>query len=109
MNIWGIREGAYVELPVFGPSSERDAAGRLVDFLIDPVNVLASPPQSRVVAGARVADLLGDRYTFDPTISSVLYDSEDSYARARLLYLQSVRGAAGEATDLDDLEDPYAE
>lgn len=109
LGVWGVSEGAYVELPLFGPSSERDTAGRVVDFLLDPVNTIARKPETNYISAAKALDVLGTRHDFDAAIGSVLYDSEDSYARARLLYLQSVRGAAGGETVLEDLEDPYAE
>jgi phospholipid-binding lipoprotein MlaA len=31
LYVWGVREGAYLELPILGPATERDAFGRLVD------------------------------------------------------------------------------
>ena len=37
LHVWGVPEGAYVELPVIGPSTQRDAVGRVVDLVIDPV------------------------------------------------------------------------
>jgi phospholipid-binding lipoprotein MlaA len=54
-------------------------------------------------------------------VDSILYDSADSYAQARLLYLQNRRfelgqeagdpGGAGASDDgfIDPYEDPYAE
>lgn len=109
LGVWGVKEGAYVELPVLGPSSERATAGRIVDFLMDPVNTFTAPPETYYISIAAALDSLGARSDFDAAITAVLYDSEDSYAAGRLLYLQSVRGAGGGATILDDLEDPYAE
>ena len=59
---------------------------------------------------------VGDRDRFSETIESILYDSADSYAQARLLYLQNRRftlnrGAATTTEDeyIDPYEDPYAE
>ncbi len=109
MGAWGIKEGAYVELPLLGPSSERDTAGRIVDFLIDPVNTFARKPETNIITAAKALDVLNTRHDFDDAVNSVLYESEDSYALARLIYLQSVRGAAGGETVLEDLEDPYAQ
>ncbi len=34
---WGIPEGAYLQIPFFGPSDVRDAVGLLVDLKTDPV------------------------------------------------------------------------
>ena len=59
---------------------------------------------------------VGDRDRFSETIESILYDSADSYAQARLLYLQNRRftlnrGATATTEDeyIDPYEDPYAE
>ena len=32
LHVWGATEGHYVELPVLGPSTKRDAFGRLLDL-----------------------------------------------------------------------------
>ncbi len=109
LGSWGVKEGAYIELPALGPSSERDTAGRIVDFLLDPVNTFARKPATNIITTAKALDVLNDRHDFDETVNSVLHESEDSYALARLIYLQSVRGATGGETVLEDLEDPYAE
>jgi phospholipid-binding lipoprotein MlaA len=36
LGVWGFQPGAYVVLPIFGPSSVRDAAGFAVDFYMYP-------------------------------------------------------------------------
>jgi phospholipid-binding lipoprotein MlaA len=35
---WGVAPGPYLVLPVFGPSSLRDAGGRIADYALDPVS-----------------------------------------------------------------------
>ncbi len=37
LGYWGLGDGPYVQLPLFGPSSVRDSVGRFVDFQLDPV------------------------------------------------------------------------
>lgn len=39
---WGIGEGPYLMLPVFGPSNPRDAIGLAGDFFLDPVNIVVT-------------------------------------------------------------------
>ncbi len=107
--VWGVPEGAFIELPGFGASTERAAIGTAVDFLIDPTSYFLPTNQKYVGTAAHVLHKLGDRDQFSDIVESVLYESEDSYAQARILYLQSRRrDLEGELTD-DDLEDPYAE
>jgi len=108
LAVWGVAEGAYVELPVLGPSTERDAAGRIVDLVIDPLKNVGTPRQVDYATGARVADVVISRGTFAETIDSVLYESADSYAQARLLYLQNRRFQLGEDASGPDI-DPYTD
>jgi len=39
LAVWGVPSGSYLMLPFFGPSNPRDAAGLVVDFLTDPINI----------------------------------------------------------------------
>ena len=120
LHVWGVGEGAYQELPGLGPSTERDTVGTVVDVFLNPVGAVLPSPESYYATAAKVGSKLGDRNKFKNTVDSVLYDSADSYAQARLLYLQNRRfelgqgeGADPSASDeafLDPYEDdPYAE
>ncbi|TKW67276.1 MAG: VacJ family lipoprotein [Paracoccus denitrificans] len=108
LHVWGIPEGAYVELPVIGPSTQRDAVGRVVDLFIDPVYGALPEPDVYYAFGVRAGSKAGDRARFGDTVDSILHESADSYAQTRLLYLQHRRyelGMEGEA--YDPYEDPY--
>ncbi|NSX54427.1 MlaA family lipoprotein [Parasulfitobacter algicola] len=110
LAVWGAAEGAYVELPVLGPSTQRDAAGRIVDIFTNPLSYALEAPVNALPPIAGAASRFGDRYRFSDTIDSVLYESADSYAQARLLYLQSRRFEVGQTNDdalIDPYEDPY--
>ncbi|MFM2388819.1 MAG: hypothetical protein RLZZ437_374 [Pseudomonadota bacterium] len=114
LHIWGAGEGAYVELPVRGPSTTRDATGQVVDLFLNPFSYVLKPAHAEVATGAEALSIIGDRYRFGETVDSVLYDSADSYAQARLLYLQNRRFELGQEAGNDDAfldpyEDPYAE
>lgn len=118
LYVWGVGEGAYVELPVLGPSTQRDTAGRIVDLFTNPLSYTLPTPEKYYATGSKVASRLGDRGRYSDTVDSILYDSADSYAQARLIYLQNRRfelgsgeTADGASTDpySDPYEDPYAE
>lgn len=114
LHVWGVNEGAYVELPILGPTTERDMAGKVVDFVISPTRAFLPDELRQANTAASVADAANSRYRFSDTVDSVLYDSADSYAQARLLYLQNRRfelgQAAGADAEYDDpYEDPYAQ
>lgn len=107
---WGVPEGAYLELPGFGPSTERDAAGRVVDFVLDPLGRLDWVPREVQEYGlpAKVAEQVIERGQYGDTLDDVLYGSADSYAQARLIYLQNRRFELGEAApDEDRYINPY--
>lgn len=112
LHIWGVPEGVYLEVPPAGPSTERDLAGNIVDAFIDPLNQLPRD-QALAATGVKVAARIVDRGRYSDLADSVLYDSADSYAQARLLYLQNRRFELGQAADegsfVDPYEDPYAE
>lgn len=107
---WGAPEGAYQELPLLGPSTERDTLGFAVDLVLDPANH-ALPRRwrnGRVVMDA--ASGLSAREQYKSTVDSVLYDSADSYTQAKILYLQSRRAALGQSVAPggdDPYDDPY--
>lgn len=109
LYVYGFPEGEYLELPAFGPRTEREAYGLVVDFFLDPVGTFLPSSARKVTVPLYVADKVGDRNEFDDAISGILYGSEDSYATARSIYLQNRRfKLQGGAVDLDNLEDPYA-
>lgn len=112
LHVWGFGEGAYLEVPFMGPSTTRDLAGTLVDMAIDPLNTL-NRDQLAGATAAKVAAKIGDRGRYSELIDSILYESADSYAQARLLYLQNRRYELGQTADegnfVDPYEDPYAE
>jgi len=106
LHVWGIPEGAYVELPVFGPSTERDAAGRVIDFVINPMRVVLDAPESHYSTATSIFARVGDRYEYSGLVDELLYDSADSYAQARLIYLMNRRHELG-MSETDEYYDPY--
>ncbi|MEL6799673.1 MAG: VacJ family lipoprotein [Pseudomonadota bacterium] len=116
LHVWGTEEGAYIELPVFGPSNERDAIGTVVDFISNPLSATIDASDDWIPPTANVMDRLGDRYDFADTIDSLFDDSEDSYISARILYIQNRRfelGGNGGNAEFDPFaefdDDPFAE
>lgn len=106
LYVWGVPEGAYLELPVLGPSTERDFAGRIVDWAIDPVGNWLNEDQRLGVRVLKLASKAGERGAMGDTVDSVLHESVDSYAQLRLIWLQNRRYELGQEADVID---PYAE
>lgn len=104
---WGVPEGPYQVLPVLGPSTQRDTAGRVVDLFTDPLSYVVPKPDRYIGTAAKVLDKVGDRGRFSDTVDGLLYESADSYVQLRLIYLQNRRFDLGqEAAGVDD--DPLA-
>jgi len=106
LETWGVEEGAYIELPILGPSTERDAAGFFIDIFLDPAGYVLNGPQSRARSTARAGEILQTRHVLGNQIDEILYESADSYAQSRLIFLQNRRFELKEGTG-DGFIDPY--
>lgn len=110
LHVWGAPEGAFLVLPFAGPTTERDLAGTVVDAVIDPLGAIIDPPDSYYIVAAKLGGHIADRQRFADTIDSILYESADSYAQMRLLYLQNRHFQLGIETEvLDPYDDPYGQ
>ena len=109
LYVWGVGEGSFLMLPFAGPSTERDTAGVIVDYAINPLRFAIKSPESDYATGAKVIDRIGSRARHSDTVDSILYDSADPYAQARLLYLQNRHYKLGAAPSDESFEDPYAQ
>lgn len=103
LAIWGVPEGAYLELPLLGPSTERDAFGMVVDSILDPLDRVGTGAQRDFGPYARLAEQVIDRSDYAATVSSVLYESADSYAQTRLIYLQNRQFELARTTGDDNI------
>ncbi len=87
---WGVKEGPYVMLPIFGPSNIRDAIGRGMDTIFNPVTFVfrmnnlgfeSRLPQP-VVSG------VSTREKYMDYVDEIKESSLDFYATMRSLYRQ---------------------
>jgi phospholipid-binding lipoprotein MlaA len=81
---WGAASGPYLVLPVFGPSSVRDAAGLVGDIGLDPFTYYM---QTDDLIARGVARGLDTRVIADKVLEEI-YGSVDPYVTMRSLYLQ---------------------
>ncbi|MEH6546979.1 MAG: VacJ family lipoprotein [Sneathiella sp.] len=88
--IWGIEEGPYLVVPVLGPYTTREGVGGIVDWAIDPVNIIARENDKDYVGFWRwAADGLDKRSRAIETLDDIEKNSIDFYATIRSLYRQS--------------------
>lgn len=84
---WGLGGGAYIVLPILGPSTLRDAGGLFVDgFFFDPSIYVTDETTQLARRGAGAVDT---RYRFGPLIDDLEAGSLDFYIAARSAYLQN--------------------
>ncbi len=107
LAVWGVQEGAYIELPFVGPSTERDAVGKVVDLFTNPLSYVLPSPEKHYATLADAGELLDDRGEYAETIDEILYESADSYALGRSIYLQNRRFELGQETPAEEI-DPFA-
>lgn len=101
LHVWGFREGAYIELPLLGPSTERDAVGRVVDIVMSPVTYITGSPEAEILILVRAADVLNQREAASAALGEILYASPDSYTELRTTYVQLRRRQLGGGTPED--------
>jgi phospholipid-binding lipoprotein MlaA len=85
LAVWGVGSGPYVNLPLLGPSTLRDAPARVVDYFLDPLTYGDIHWQEEW--GQRVLDLVHTRselLSLDPTLERAF----DPYAFVRDAWLQ---------------------
>lgn len=106
LHVMGAGEGAYIELPFLGPSTTRDTFGLFFDLFTNPLTYVLDSPESFAGTAAGVASGLSRRDKFSETIDQILYESADSYALSRSIFLQNRRFKLG-GTGGDTYTDPY--
>ncbi len=85
---WGVGDGAYVVVPVFGPRTVRDTAGLVLDVAADPVAHVDHVPTRNSLLVLRVVDTRADMLPADKVIEEAALDK---YAYVRDGYLQRRR------------------
>jgi phospholipid-binding lipoprotein MlaA len=85
---WGVGDGPYLVVPVFGPRTTRDAIGKAVDIAVDPV-VKHRPKGTR--DAAVVLRMVDDRANLLPADKVVEEAALDKYSYTRDAYLQRRR------------------
>jgi len=86
---YGVGPGPYLYLPVFGPSSLRDAVGLVVNTAMDPVTYVRfndDVPVKLTVIGLNALDL---RVALDRDIKDLQHTATDPYAATRSIYVQN--------------------
>ena len=102
LGVWGIGEGFYLVLPIFGPSNPRDAIGK---FLVDPYFNVASGAMTDTSTAADYSEkaVSGvDEYAgVVDELDQIKKTSVDYYAAIRSLYRQKRNSEISNGENLD--------
>jgi phospholipid-binding lipoprotein MlaA len=105
LGSYGAGPGPYLVLPLFGPSTLRDAIGLGVDTLLDPwpyvLDAAEVEKDKEILLGRRIAAGVDLRARNLDTVADLKRDSVDFYARIRSLYLQNRRALIDDRADTD--------
>jgi len=89
LAVWGARQGPYYELPLLGPSTARDFAGRVGDYFISPLSYVGGGSADLLLGPVKQGvGIIDTRFRFGDAIDQALYQSPDSYVTVRNVYLQ---------------------
>jgi phospholipid-binding lipoprotein MlaA len=106
LAVWGVGEGAYLVVPLIGPSTARDMVGRVGDFFLDPLSYVQWGDEwyvPYVRAGVENLDL---RERAIQTLEDIEAGSADYYAAVREACRQARNNQIGDGeTNIEDLPD----
>jgi phospholipid-binding lipoprotein MlaA len=104
--------GPYLYVPVLGPSTVRDAFGRIIDALSDPLTWSRFPGDTRISVGRTVGAGLYARGAADKDLKTLYDTATDPYAYLRSVYLQNrqseVQGGQVNLNKLPDFDEEPA-
>jgi phospholipid-binding lipoprotein MlaA len=100
---WGVGDGFYIVLPLFGPSNLRDTTGMVMTMMTDPINAYAvTQGEAWAIPVRTAANAIDQRSQIIDEVNALRDNSVDYYAAVRSSYYQN-RKAAIMNTDDDVL------
>jgi len=82
---WGIGDGFYFVIPILGPSTARDAVGRVGDAAMNPMTWVLGTPESYIYTGSNVGEARAD---VELLLQDLKANSVDYYAAIRSWYFE---------------------
>jgi phospholipid-binding lipoprotein MlaA len=109
LGVYGVGEGFYLVLPIFGPSNPRDAIGKLVvDSYFDPIGLwLDNTDQDEIIYSLMAAKGIDEYAGIVDELNQVKKTSVDYYAAVRSLYRQKRKAEINNGSTLELPPIPY--
>lgn len=109
LAVWGVDSGPYIFVPLLGPTTMRDGAGRIVDIALDPLTWAEFDDVEDVRIGRTVLAGVATRELVLETVDDIRRDSLDPYVTIRtsygLLRESAIQNGPADVQDLPDFED----
>jgi len=97
---WGVGDGFYIVLPLFGPSNLRDTTGMVLTMMTDPINAYAvSEGEAWLVPMRTAANAVDQRSKIIDEVNALRDNSVDYYAAVRSSYYQNRKAAINNVDD----------
>lgn len=108
LAVWGVPDGPYLFVPVFGPTNVRDGVGAVVNLALDPFNYLEFDGDGLFMATRTTMGALSARESVLDAVDNVRATSIDPYTTFRstygLLRESAIRNGPADVQDLPDFE-----
>ncbi len=88
LGVWGVGEGPYFVLPIFGPSTIRDASAKPVDLVVNGAWIQGTMVQEATVAGIKLIHTRANLLAADRVLDE---GALDRYTYVREAFLQRRR------------------
>ena len=97
---WGVGDGFYIVLPLFGPSNLRDTTGMVMTMITDPMNAyFVSEGEAWLVPMRTAANAVDQRSKIIDEVNALRDNSVDYYAAVRSSYYQNRKAAINNVDD----------
>jgi len=87
-GVWGIPQGPYLFIPVFGPTTVRDGTGWVIRAYTTPIGYISDVPARNIIWGVGAVDLRASALQAESILTQAAIDRYTSIRRA---YLQRRR------------------
>lgn len=101
---YGVGEGAYLYVPVIGPTVPRELAGKVADSAFDPLTYVTYGASAFVSLGRSGATFVDKRSRGIETADAIERTSPDPYATTRLIYEKHLAAEANHTAPDSDFD-----
>jgi phospholipid-binding lipoprotein MlaA len=109
LAVWGVDTGPYIFVPLLGPTTVRDGAGRIIDVAFDPLTWFEGQDIDTIRTTRTVVAGVAAREQVLETVDNIRRDAIDPYVTIRtsfgLLRESAIQNGPADVQDLPEFED----